>query len=80
MRDLSIHLVDPKGDGKHLKQEANNNLHARECINLAGDDGEKIIEEVGHDAGLMLAAYRIVQQDILKSLRAHREEPSDAAD
>lgn len=80
MRDLSIHLVDPKGDGEHLEREANNNLHARECINLAGDDGEKIIEEAGNDANLMLAAYRIVQQDILASLRAHREEQSEATE
>ena len=73
MRDLSIHIVDPRGDGEHLKREANNNLHARECINLAGDDGQKIIEEAGNDDHLMLAAYRIIQRDILKALKERKE-------
>lgn len=77
MRDLSIHLVDPRGDGLHLDDNGKGSLRARECINLAGDEGQRIIEESAHDDHVMMAAYRIVQQDILRALKAKERENTE---
>lgn len=73
MRDLSIHLVDPDGKGEHLASKVSNTIHARECINLAGDKGNKLIEEADTDSHLKMAAYRIAQEDILKTLKEDNE-------
>ena len=73
MRDLSIHLVDPHGDGKHLSDKSRNGMRARECINLAGNDGERLIENSERDGEMMMAAYRIVQEDILRALKEKRK-------
>ena len=75
MRNLSIHLKDPKGDGKHLVIEKNEQhaLHPRESINLAGDYGEKVLNEVEHGKKYQMAAYQIVQQDILNALSNEEE-------
>ena len=75
MRDLSVHLLDPKGDGQHLTELTNggNGIHAREYINLAGSKGKKLIEKVEHSDKLSLDAYRIVQKDILRALKEHKK-------
>lgn len=73
MRDLSIHIVDPEGGGEKLARSDRNGMRARECINLAGNEGQKIIERTEQDGRMMMAAYRIVQQDILKALKDKRE-------
>lgn len=76
MRDIKIHIVDPMGDGKHMnaaKQEIDE-VNARECINLAGARGEKLQKETEHSRKLAMAAYKIAQEDILKSLKNEREE------
>jgi len=71
MRNLSVHLNDPRGDGRHISapDRDNSGLHAREYINLAGDTGEELLEKVEHSGRFSLAAYRIVQQDILRALK-----------
>jgi hypothetical protein len=75
VRGLSIHLCDPKGDGRHLApgNGAGNGIHAREYINLAGSSGEKLIDDVERSDDLSLEAYRIVQEDILRALRERRK-------
>ena len=65
MRDLEIHLHDPKGDGKSLKM-ADSDAHAKECINLAGKNGELLMHQPNRK--LSMAAYKIVQKDILHAL------------
>ncbi len=71
MRNLMIHLHDPKGDGNHLviMSKNDNGLHPRECINLAGHDGKRLMDEVEHNSRYSLAAYRIIQKDILNALK-----------
>ncbi len=68
MRDLEIHLVDPAGDGKHLASRGSD-AHPRECINLAGKNGELLMRHVESSGRLPKAAYRIIQRDILHSLK-----------
>lgn len=68
MRDLTIHIKDPAGDGKHLTPEdESSGLHARECINLAGDEGDQMIFDAEHSPKMSLEAYQIVQEDIIHS-------------
>jgi hypothetical protein len=70
MRHLNIHLSDPTGDGKHLHMPKHENgMHAGHYINLAGDKGRKMLDEAEHSRRYALAAYRIVQKDILDSLK-----------
>lgn len=76
LRDLSVHLRDPDGNGKHLDREGENALHPRECINLAGNEGEQLIEQVEHDRQMTMATYRIIQRDILKALKEGRKKPA----
>lgn len=80
MRDLEIHLHDPMGDGRHLAmmEKGDNGIHARECINLAGNEGEKLLEKAEHDTHLSMAAYRIIQRDILRALTERKEESLEA--
>ncbi|MBT3181727.1 MAG: hypothetical protein HN337_04365 [Deltaproteobacteria bacterium] len=75
MRNLMIHLRDPKGDGKHLiiMSKNDNGLHPRECINLAGNDGERLMNELEHKSSYSLAAYRIIQKDILSALKKNKK-------
>lgn len=76
MRDLKIHIVDPKGDGHHLadSKESDNAISAHECINLAGQNGEKLRAAMERSSRLAMAAYKIAQEDILRSIRGHRED------
>lgn len=74
MRGLEVHLRDPMGDGEHLTSSTNgdNGLRPRQCINLAGNKGDDIIERMRHSDETSLVTYRIVQEDILKALRQNR--------
>jgi len=68
VRDLSVHLCDPCGDGNSLlinKSDA----QPREYINLAGKNGESLVEKIEANGRLSRAAYRIIQKDILHSLK-----------
>lgn len=75
MRELCIHMKDPKGDGNHLEaQEGDDNrIRVRECINLAGDKGEEMIEKAASSKNISMATYRIVQQDIIKALKERKK-------
>ncbi len=69
LRDLTLHMKDPTGSGKKLAKE--NKQHAvesREQINLAGQDGEKILKRMAVSGKLAKDAYKIVQEDILNAL------------
>ncbi len=74
VRDLTVHMVDPEGDGKHLEpsDDGNNGIHIREYINLAGARGKELLEEVEHSDRISMAAYRIIQDDILGALKMQR--------
>ncbi len=82
MRGVSIHLKDPKGDGMHLKALPNreNGLHAREYINLAGNKGARIIDRVEHDEEISFETYQLIQEDILTSLKKHKDESLESVD
>lgn len=71
MKDISIHLFDEKGDGHAVKIERieSDGAHAKKRINLAGDEGEKIIHEMEATGRLANETYHIVQEDILKSMK-----------
>lgn len=68
MRDLSVHINDPSGSGKH-PSATEKSAKPREYINLAGKEGEKIIRKSQSHGKLSRAAYNIIQKDILKSLK-----------
>lgn len=84
VRDVAVHIRDPKGDGRHVVEQAKDvGVRAREYINLAGVEGQKLLEETHHKNRLTMAAYRIIQKDIIESLRQKKEmteESKKAAD
>lgn len=70
MRNLVIHLKDPWGDGKHLEElNSRNCIHCKEQINFAGEEGIKTLQQMQQSGTLAKATYRIVQEDILDTLR-----------
>lgn len=74
MRNLTIHLIDPRGDGKHVTTngDKDSGLHAREFINLAGEKGHRLLDRVEHTDKFSLEAYRIVQRDILNAIKKEK--------
>ncbi len=70
MNDITVHLFDKNGDGKEVLIERNemDGAHAREQINLAGDEGDQIMHESETTGRLANETYQIVQEDILRSL------------
>ena len=75
MRDLTLHMKDPTGAGKKLEKA--NKAHAVECrekINLAGNDGEKILKRLELTGKLAKDTYKIIQEDILNALMNKRYE------
>lgn len=74
MKNLNIHITDPMGDGRHISTpEHDSGMHAIEYINLAGQGGNDLVDNAEHSRKYSLAAYRIVQNDILKALRKKKE-------
>ena len=73
--NLTVHIVDPMGDGKHVKLNGNgdNGIHFKDVINMAGPVGEKIIAEAEHSKQMSMAAYRLIQRDILHALKEKKE-------
>jgi len=70
MNEVTVHLFDKNGDGKkilvqHIERDV---PHARENINLAGDEGPKMLRELEESGKLADEAYQIVQKDILRSI------------
>jgi hypothetical protein len=80
VRGCEIHLKDPAGDGRHLAETNGNRMHAREYINLAGNAGQKLINEMEHNERMTFEAYEIVQQDILKALKEHKKEALESVE
>ena len=75
VRGLSIHIRDPRGDGEHIAHGGNgdNGIHIHEYINLAGSKGKSLIHNAEHDDKMSLAAYHIIQKDILHSLNEKKQ-------
>lgn len=73
MQGLNVHLKDPKGDGQHLAipKGGERGIHARENINLAGRAGERLVKGAQRNRYLPMATYRIIQRDILRTLKRH---------
>ncbi len=71
VRGLSIHINDPLGDGEHIDHDGSgeNGIHIHEYINLAGNGGKNLIHDAEHDDTMTLAAYHIIQEDILHALK-----------
>lgn len=67
MRKLHVHFRDQAGDGEHFMDE--DGVYAQEYINLAGEMGKQMVANAIRDRQMSLAAYKIVQQDILKALK-----------
>ncbi len=81
MNGLTVHLRDPLGDGHHLSDEnGSNGLHAREYINLAGTKGDELIERAEHSGSLSMAAYRLIQEDILHAIRERKRKKTLSAE
>lgn len=74
LKELTVHFVDPEGDGRHLDlaRTGDGSVHPKEFINMAGEEGERMLEKTMHSDKLPLAAYKIVQEDILKALKERR--------
>lgn len=69
MRDLTVHMKDPTGTGRKLDSQTRNNaLSVREKINLAGQDGEKLLKRMENTGKLAKDTYKIIQEDILNAL------------
>lgn len=79
MRDLTIHLKDPRGDGAHLQSDDKEcgMIKPRECINLAGEEGEKIVKDATNGSRVSMATYRIIQEDIISSLKEQKGKIED---
>jgi hypothetical protein len=71
MRKLHVHFHDLNGDGEHVMDD--DGIFAQEYINLAGDAGKQLVMKAVRDRRISLAAYKIVQQDILKALAKKSE-------
>lgn len=75
MRGLHVHLMDPEGDGDHLARPGNGGccLKAKEYINLAGKEGERMIDEMEHGDEISQDTYRIIQEDIINTLKRDKK-------
>ena len=75
LRGLHVHLMDPMGDGMHLENGAkdDNGLHAKEYINLAGNKGKRIIDEIEKSDEISHDTYRIIQDDVIRALKRNRK-------
>jgi hypothetical protein len=71
MNEVSIHMIDSKGEGKSivLSRQKAYSARARKFINLAGENGDKMIFDFESNHQLVDETYRIVQEDILKNIR-----------
>ena len=75
MRDIDIHIVDKQGSGdikagKGWKEA----VEAKELINLAGEQGQIILDEAKQAGHLPKAAYEIIEKDIIHALEERPEE------
>jgi hypothetical protein len=72
MNEVSIHLVDPKGAGNNvvIGRPRSYSARPRKYINLAGDDGKKMLNNFESNNKLANETYMIVKEDILKSIKA----------
>lgn len=76
MRDVTIHLLDERGDGQHLVASNGwqQTVDARDAINLAGEKGKALLERTITSGELPRATYHIIQEDILQALEKNPED------
>lgn len=69
LRDLTVHLKDPTGGGHKVEKAVQKYaVECREKINLAGQEGDKILKRMEWTGKLAKDTYKIVQEDILNAL------------
>lgn len=70
MNDVTVHIFDRNGDGRKVAigRAGDDGAHAKRSINLAGSEGERMLNEMESSGELANKAYLIVQDDILKSI------------
>lgn len=73
LRALQVHLKDSAGDGEHLDARVHD-VDPKEIINLAGDSGENMMKKAMAESQFYEQAYKIIQMDILNSLKRKNEE------
>ncbi len=78
MQDLSVHLRDAKGDGRHAsgRNGSGAGVLPRGMINMAGAEGEALLDKVAASNKLNDITYKIIQNDILQALHKRRREKS----
>ncbi len=68
MNDINIELFDSSGHGMNviIEPQKPHKLHPSRYINLAGDSGERYLNEFESSQKMADETYRIIQEDILK--------------
>jgi len=71
MSEVTVHLFDNEGKGRAvaIKKPKIDGAHPRNEINLAGKEGDDALHRMEANGKLAEETYRIVQEDILKSLK-----------
>lgn len=74
MKDISVHITDPDGEGEKVRMEKpyRNDLLAKRNINLAGERGKMMLRTYNESGFLIREAYKIIQEDILKAIKPHK--------
>ncbi|MFH1874143.1 MAG: hypothetical protein ABH859_03035 [Pseudomonadota bacterium] len=75
MKDLEVHLNDPNGDG-HSLRHSRCKVEPKEYINFAGQAGKEMLNSINSHGRLSNAAYRIIQDDIIRSMKKRRSRPN----
>lgn len=73
MKDISVHIFDNDGNGYNIRfgDRPGAGLSAKQKINLAGDKGEEILSKHLKNGYLIKETYKIIQEDILKTLKKY---------
>lgn len=74
MKDIAIHIVDQDGKGASVRIERlyKDGIEEKRIINLAGEAGNSMIKKYKSSGKLAEAAYKIIQEDILRSMKSHK--------
>lgn len=81
MQDLAVHLRDDSGEGRHAVGHNGSQIGvtARGLINMAGKEGEELLQQMEESGELNDIAYQIIQDDILHALEKREDEESAEA-
>lgn len=72
---VAVHIYDADGEGDRVQRDAGPmpDIRIAEAINLAGPAGEELLATWRATGRLTEAAYRVIQQDIVRALRRNEE-------